>query len=149
MLDEKTFDVKLNLWALRIPREHCKLATRILNGFVMNSSLYVVFTWRFLQIFGSVDYSLIFCLWRHLLDRPRIKPVTEDPTSDKNRYMLLSEKIQNPGIILLLLFWSQFCYMIYDCCLNAEGRSFVKCWQIYPKFLLAKLMNWKSSLRLK
>ncbi|KAL6508526.1 hypothetical protein OROGR_023237 [Orobanche gracilis] len=32
MLDENIFDVQLNLWALRIPREHCKLATRILNG---------------------------------------------------------------------------------------------------------------------
>ncbi|KAL6579723.1 hypothetical protein OROMI_007747 [Orobanche minor] len=66
MLDEKLFDVQLNLWALRIPREHCKLATRILNGY--------------------------------LLDRPRVKPITEDPTSDKNRYMLLSEKIQNPDL---------------------------------------------------
>ncbi|GER46069.1 tRNA (guanine(37)-N1)-methyltransferase [Striga asiatica] len=61
MLDEKTFDVQLNLLALRVPREHCKLATRILNG-------------------------------------PRIKPVTEDPTSDKNRYMLLSERIQIPDL---------------------------------------------------
>ncbi|XP_047946212.1 tRNA (guanine(37)-N1)-methyltransferase 2 isoform X2 [Salvia hispanica] len=66
MLDEKVFDVELNLLALRVPREHCKLATRILNG--------------------------------HLLDRPRIKPVTEDPTSDKNRYMLLSEKIKSPEL---------------------------------------------------
>ncbi|KAL1563100.1 tRNA (guanine(37)-N(1))-methyltransferase [Salvia divinorum] len=66
MLDEKRFDLELNLLALRVLREHCKLATRILNG--------------------------------HLLDRPRIKPVTEDPTSDKNRYMLLSEKIINPEL---------------------------------------------------
>ncbi|KAL3824960.1 hypothetical protein ACJIZ3_020989 [Penstemon smallii] len=66
MLDERKFDVKLNLWALRIPREHCKFATRILNGY--------------------------------MLDRPRIKPITEDPTSDKNRYLILSEKIQNPDL---------------------------------------------------
>ncbi|KAL0364458.1 UNVERIFIED_CONTAM: tRNA (guanine(37)-N1)-methyltransferase 2 [Sesamum angustifolium] len=66
MLDERKFDVQLNLWALRIPREHCKLATRILNGY--------------------------------LLDRPRIKPITEDPTCEKNRYMILSEKIQNPDL---------------------------------------------------
>ncbi|KAH6761467.1 S-adenosyl-L-methionine-dependent methyltransferases superfamily protein [Perilla frutescens var. hirtella] len=66
MLDEKKFDVQLNLWALRIPREHCKLATRILNGY--------------------------------LLDRPRIKPVTEDPTSDKNRCVILSEKIKSPEL---------------------------------------------------
>lgn len=34
MLEERIFDVKLNLWALRIPRESCKLATRILNGYI-------------------------------------------------------------------------------------------------------------------
>ncbi|CAA3008599.1 tRNA (guanine(37)-N1)-methyltransferase 2 [Olea europaea subsp. europaea] len=66
MLEERIFDVKLNLWALRIPRESCKLATRILNGY--------------------------------LLDRPRIKPITEDPTCNKNRYMILSEKVQNPDL---------------------------------------------------
>ncbi|XP_051133063.1 tRNA (guanine(37)-N1)-methyltransferase 2 [Andrographis paniculata] len=64
--DERKFDVKLNLLALRIPREHCKHATRIFNGY--------------------------------LLDRPRIKPITEDPTSVKNRYLILSEKIQNPDL---------------------------------------------------
>ncbi|KAG6382564.1 hypothetical protein SASPL_157764 [Salvia splendens] len=66
MLDEKIFDVELNLLALSSAAGHCKLASRILNG--------------------------------HLLDRPRIKPVTEDPTSDKNRYMLLSEKIKSPEL---------------------------------------------------
>lgn len=66
VLDKRKFDVLLNLLALRIPREHCKLATRILNGY--------------------------------LLDRPRIKPVTEDPTCDKNRYMILSEKIQTTDL---------------------------------------------------
>jgi hypothetical protein len=33
MLDESKFDVHLKLWALRIPRELCKVATRILNGY--------------------------------------------------------------------------------------------------------------------
>ncbi|PQQ13096.1 tRNA (guanine(37)-N1)-methyltransferase 2 [Prunus yedoensis var. nudiflora] len=60
MLDESKFDVHLKLWALRIPRELCKVATRILNGY--------------------------------LLDKPRIKPITEDPTCEKNRYMILSER---------------------------------------------------------
>ncbi|KAA8523084.1 hypothetical protein F0562_009507 [Nyssa sinensis] len=63
MLDESKFDVHLKLWALRIPRELCKVATRILNGY--------------------------------LLDRARIKPITEDPSCEKNRYMILSEKVQN------------------------------------------------------
>lgn len=34
MLDKSSFDVKYNLWALRVPREICKMATRILNGYV-------------------------------------------------------------------------------------------------------------------
>lgn len=63
MLDERKFDVHLKLWALRIPRQLCKVATRILNGY--------------------------------LLDKARIKPITEDPTCEKNRYMILSEKVQN------------------------------------------------------
>ncbi|XP_022729513.1 tRNA (guanine(37)-N1)-methyltransferase 2-like [Durio zibethinus] len=30
-----------------------------------------------------------------LLDKPRAKPITEDRTREKSRYMILSEKIQN------------------------------------------------------
>lgn len=66
MLDESKFDVHLKLWALRIPRELCKVATRILNGY--------------------------------LLDKARIKPITEDPTCEKNRYVILSDKVQNPDL---------------------------------------------------
>lgn len=66
MLDESKFDVHLKLWALRIPREFCKVATKLLNG--------------------------------HMLDRPRIKPITEDPTSEKTRYVILSESVQNPDL---------------------------------------------------
>ncbi|CAA7407989.1 unnamed protein product [Spirodela intermedia] len=61
LLDEGAFDVKLQLWALRIPRELCSLASRILNG-------------------------------------PRIKPITEDSSSDKNRLLILSEKIQDSDL---------------------------------------------------
>ncbi|MFS7982392.1 putative tRNA (guanine(37)-N(1))-methyltransferase [Helianthus anomalus] len=60
MLDESKFDLQLKLWALRIPRELCKVATKLLNGY--------------------------------MLDRPRIKPITEDPNSEKTRYVILSEK---------------------------------------------------------
>ncbi|XP_076958764.1 tRNA (guanine(37)-N(1))-methyltransferase 2-like [Bidens hawaiensis] len=66
MLDKSKFDVQLKLLALRIPRELCKAATKLLNG--------------------------------HMLDRPRIKPITEDPTSEKTRYVILSEKVQNPDL---------------------------------------------------
>ncbi|KAJ7978840.1 tRNA (guanine(37)-N1)-methyltransferase [Quillaja saponaria] len=65
MLDESKFEVNLKLWALRIPCQLCKVATRILNGY--------------------------------LLDKVRIKPITEDPTSEKNRLLILSEKVQNPA----------------------------------------------------
>lgn len=37
MLDESRFDVHLKLWALRIPRELCKVATRVLNGYFSNT----------------------------------------------------------------------------------------------------------------
>jgi tRNA (guanine37-N1)-methyltransferase len=29
---------------------------------------------------------------------PRVKPVVEDPESDKHRLVVLSEKVQNPGM---------------------------------------------------
>ncbi|MED6115195.1 hypothetical protein PIB30_087933, partial [Stylosanthes scabra] len=66
LLDESKFDVHLKLWVLRIPCQHCKLATRILNGY--------------------------------MLDKPRVKPITEDPTSPKTRYVILSEKVQNQDL---------------------------------------------------
>ncbi|KAF3450061.1 hypothetical protein FNV43_RR06140 [Rhamnella rubrinervis] len=66
MLDESKFDMHLKLWALRIPRELCKVAARLLNG--------------------------------HLLDKARIKPITEDPTCEKNRYVILSERVQTSDL---------------------------------------------------
>ncbi|XP_028211530.1 tRNA (guanine(37)-N1)-methyltransferase 2-like isoform X3 [Glycine soja] len=66
MLDESKFEVHLKLWALRIPCQHCKLATRILNGY--------------------------------LLDKPRVKPIAEDPTCDKNRYLILSDNVHNQDL---------------------------------------------------
>lgn len=32
-----------------------------------------------------------------MLDKPRIKPITEDPASEKKRLVILSERVQNPG----------------------------------------------------
>ncbi|RZC55294.1 hypothetical protein C5167_014152 [Papaver somniferum] len=66
VLDESKFNVQLQLWALRIPREHCKTATRLLNGY--------------------------------MLDKPRIKPVVEDPSCEKSRLLILSEQIENPDL---------------------------------------------------
>ncbi|KAK7388766.1 hypothetical protein VNO78_23593 [Psophocarpus tetragonolobus] len=65
-LDESKFEVHFKLWALRIPCQHCKLATRILNGY--------------------------------LLDKPRVKPITEDPTCEKTRYLILSDKVLNQNL---------------------------------------------------
>nr|XP_009783389.1 PREDICTED: tRNA (guanine(37)-N1)-methyltransferase 2 isoform X4 [Nicotiana sylvestris] len=67
-LEKSKFDMHLKLWALRIPREHCKAAMRILHG--------------------------------HLFDRPRLKPITEDPTNEKTRFMIFSEKVKRPDHIL-------------------------------------------------
>lgn len=66
ILDESKFEVKLNLLAIRIPRELCKSVSRLLNGY--------------------------------MLDRPRVKPITEDSTSETNRLVLLSETVQNPDL---------------------------------------------------
>ncbi|CAK8563331.1 unnamed protein product [Lathyrus sativus] len=66
LVDESKFDVQLKLWALRIPCQFCKAATRILNGY--------------------------------LLDKPRVKPIAEDPTCEKNRYLILSDKVQNQDL---------------------------------------------------
>ncbi|OEL20436.1 tRNA (guanine(37)-N1)-methyltransferase [Dichanthelium oligosanthes] len=66
-LDESKFEQRLELWALRIPRELASAATRLLRS-------------------GC------------LLDKPRVKPVVEDPESDKNRLVVLSEKIQKPDL---------------------------------------------------
>ncbi|CAJ1928107.1 unnamed protein product [Sphenostylis stenocarpa] len=65
-LDESKFDRHFKLWALRIPCQHCKVATRILNGYLFNM--------------------------------PRVKPIIEDPTFDKNRYLILSDKVQNQDL---------------------------------------------------
>ncbi|XP_059318300.1 tRNA (guanine(37)-N1)-methyltransferase 2 isoform X1 [Lycium ferocissimum] len=37
-------------------------------------------------------------LWWHLFDRPRIKPITEDPTNENTRYMICSEKVKTPDL---------------------------------------------------
>ncbi|KAM0857612.1 hypothetical protein ACQ4PT_048378 [Festuca glaucescens] len=66
-LDESKFEQRLQLLALRIPRELASAVTRLLRS-------------------GC------------LLDMPRVKPVVEDPESDKSRLVVLSEKIQNPDL---------------------------------------------------
>lgn len=45
MLDESKFDVHLQLWAIRIPRELCKAATRILNGYKLHFDDIIQFNW--------------------------------------------------------------------------------------------------------
>ncbi|CAN6454030.1 unnamed protein product [Victoria cruziana] len=65
--DESKFDVKLQLFALRIPREHCNNVGRALKGY--------------------------------LLEKDRIKPITQDPTCEKSRLMILSEKIQDSELL--------------------------------------------------
>ncbi|GJN21529.1 hypothetical protein PR202_gb09013 [Eleusine coracana subsp. coracana] len=66
-LDESKFEQRLQLWALRIPREHASAVTRLLRS-------------------------------SYLLDKPRVKPVVEDPESGKNRLVVLSERVQKPDL---------------------------------------------------
>ncbi|XP_066321985.1 tRNA (guanine(37)-N1)-methyltransferase isoform X4 [Miscanthus floridulus] len=66
-LDESKFEQRLELWALRIPRELASTVTRLLRS-------------------------------GYLLDKPRVKSVVEDPEGDKNRLVILSEKIQKPDL---------------------------------------------------
>ncbi|KAK1618009.1 hypothetical protein QYE76_023526 [Lolium multiflorum] len=66
-LDESKFEKRLQLLALRIPRELASAVTRLLRS-------------------GC------------LLDMPRVKPVVEDPESEKHRLVVLSEKVQNPDL---------------------------------------------------
>ncbi|KAF7838622.1 tRNA (guanine(37)-N1)-methyltransferase 2 [Senna tora] len=51
MLDESKFDVHLKLWALRIPCQLCKLATRILNGPESNLSLRIQHVRRIVTLY--------------------------------------------------------------------------------------------------
>lgn len=103
MLDESKFDVHLKLRALRIPRELCKVATRILNGYVL---VYVNYNFLLNMVF-IYRYVLICChfICSYLLDKARIKPITEDPTCEKNRYMILSERVQTSGKKFLFFFY--------------------------------------------
>ncbi|KAL5719172.1 tRNA (guanine(37)-N(1))-methyltransferase [Ranunculus cassubicifolius] len=66
MVDESKFETKLDLWAIRIPRELSKAVTRILDGYMINM--------------------------------PRIKPISEDPSCKKSRYVVLSDKVKNPDL---------------------------------------------------
>jgi len=50
-LDESKFDVQFKLWALQIPCQHCKVATRILNGSVPCS----------IYSFDSLSFAFNFC----------------------------------------------------------------------------------------
>ncbi|KAG5604373.1 hypothetical protein H5410_025865 [Solanum commersonii] len=125
-LDESKFDMHLKLWALRIPREHCKAAMKILDGYFFLTSIITLIC--FIASNHVIDFPvpcvpseggapyvvvsvsgntgtlvsgklvkpwIISC--RHLFDRPRVKPITGDPTNEKTRYMIFSEKVKTPG----------------------------------------------------
>jgi hypothetical protein len=62
--------------------------------------------------FGARFFPLLICDFSYLLDKPRVKSVVEDPESDKNRLVVLSEKIQKPG--MLLLGWTMSIAKLYS-----------------------------------
>lgn len=66
LLEKSKFDLHLQLLAIQIPQELCRVITRILHGY--------------------------------LLDRPRVKPVVQDPSNEKARLLILSESIKDPGL---------------------------------------------------
>lgn len=49
VIDESKFDVHLELRALRIPRELCKVATRLLNGWANVAFCWPHFSFLFLS----------------------------------------------------------------------------------------------------
>lgn len=57
----------------------------------------------FFFFFKFTNVMVLFLLCRYLLDKARVKPITEDPSCEKNRYMILSERIQNPGTSVMVL----------------------------------------------
>lgn len=61
---------------------------------------------------------ICFSTFRFLLDRPRISPITKDPTNEKCRYIILSEKFQNPGISARTFFRGLFDF-VYSFAFNS------------------------------
>ncbi|KAI4379431.1 hypothetical protein MLD38_005733 [Melastoma candidum] len=51
-----------------------------------------------LQIPREFCFAVSRKLNGYLLDKARVKPIVEDPSSEKNRLILLSEKVQNPDL---------------------------------------------------
>ncbi|XP_043693496.1 tRNA (guanine(37)-N1)-methyltransferase 2-like isoform X2 [Telopea speciosissima] len=51
-----------------------------------------------LRIPSQLCKHVLGILKGYLLDKPRVKPITEDPSCEKSRYMILSERIQNSDL---------------------------------------------------
>ncbi|RVX10979.1 tRNA (guanine(37)-N1)-methyltransferase 2 [Vitis vinifera] len=87
LLDESKFDLQLKLWALRIPSQLCKR---------LDWTEFVAMKLRILVLSFTDFINVNFA--KYLLDKPRVKPITEDPTCETNRYIILSERIKNPDL---------------------------------------------------
>lgn len=70
----------------------------------------------------------------HLLDKARIKPITEDPTCEKNRYVILSERVQTSGKkfsnFLVFLLLMHVGYVLNECFLVVNKRFQFELWQL-------------------
>lgn len=87
---------------------------------------------------SSVSVRFFCKIFRYLIDRPRIKPVTEDPTCDKNRYVILSEKVQSTGKILCpCTYWLGF---LCSLCSLIRLSVIQSSLQWHPTFLLPFLV---------
>lgn len=92
---------------------------------------------------ARIDFRRLFSfvlLWdngSYLLDKARIKPITEDPTCARNRLMILSEKVKHsgekpmprlrvkvPSLWMSLGFYScNWCLCVLACCLWTSKRG--------------------------
>lgn len=66
LVDESQFNSKLDLLAIRIPRQLCKSASLILNKYILN--------------------------------KPRIPPIVKDPSTQNNRFLVLSDSVHKPDL---------------------------------------------------
>lgn len=67
---------------------------RLCSLYLMYKNFHEIYLYIYIYF---MNLHFCHCVCSYLLDKPRIKPITEDPTCEKNRYMILSERVQNSG----------------------------------------------------
>jgi hypothetical protein len=115
MLDESKFDEHLKLLALRIPRELCKVATRILNGWVivhflsLNFHFHILFFKDIFFIFFFFFFSGICSTSPALSLLRKIQHVRKTGTWYYLKGFRILVWIRNWEIYIRELLWMRFC----------------------------------------